>query len=648
MAPSNYNNDLLINFMDFNQSGSCISLGTTKDFRLFNIDPFQRFEFNDFSSRANDSSSIDKDFIINKNYGIVEMLYTTSLLVLVGSGGSTTTNNTNFNSQSDNCDTDMESNLNGQYSSSSTSLSPRCLRILNVKNFNIIGDLTFPNTILSIKMNHSNLIVLLRDKIYIYNIKTLNLIHIIELQSNNNNLISITYSDEQGQEQDLSTDSEFKSKNLNYLVYPSPPKVVNSDIKSNLTTNDLIIPNDISTSSDNSSSPSLLAPSYSSDNNTINNSNINPNTNTVNNNNNTNNNDEISNQGDVILFNLNTLQPIMVIEAHKGEIAALTLSNDGKLLATASKKGTIIRVFSTDSGSKLYQFRRGTYPTQIYSISFSHDNKFISVTCSSKTVHIFKLEHSRSHSQSKDSGEDSNEILDNNTTNNSIHSENSTAGEDIMVLEKNKPYVDNSRKTVGRLIRQSSQQLSRQAAQTLGNIFPIKVKSLLEPSRHFASLKIPNENNNSNNNNSNNNNSYNTALRGNSAATTSTYDNTSEVYDNESMNNDNNNNMNSGNSESLQVKCITTIGTLKDINIKHFPELFDIKNAGVNNPNQSSKITTDDVQMNNENTSAEKDPIIKVLPIRVVSSNGYLYNYVMDPERGGDCLLISKYSLLSD
>ena len=39
---------------------------------------------------------------------------------------------------------------------------------------------------------------------------------------------------------------------------------------------------------------------------------------------------------------------------------------------------------------------------------------------------------------------------------------------------------------------------------------------------------------------------------------------------------------------------------------------------------------------------------VTMLPIRVISSEGYLYNYVLDPERGGDCLLLSQYSTSID
>ena len=54
--------------------------------------------------------------------------------------------------------------------------------------------------------------------------------------------------------------------------------------------------------------------------------------------------------GDVIIFNLTSLQPISVIEAHKSTIASMAFSNNGLYLATASDKGTIVRILKLRQG----------------------------------------------------------------------------------------------------------------------------------------------------------------------------------------------------------------------------------------------------------------------------------------------------------
>jgi WD40 repeat protein len=47
------------------------------------------------------------------------------------------------------------------------------------------------------------------------------------------------------------------------------------------------------------------------------------------------------------------------ISAHDGDLAFLALSLDGDRLATASEKGTLVRVYDTSKATLLHEFRRG-------------------------------------------------------------------------------------------------------------------------------------------------------------------------------------------------------------------------------------------------------------------------------------------------
>lgn len=72
-----------------------------------------------------------------------------------------------------------------------------------------------------------------------------------------------------------------------------------------------------------------------------------------------------------------------IIKAHDGPIAALSLCADGRLLATASDKGTLIRLYSSESGNNLCEFRRGSSKTEITSIMFDLHLKYVAVASTS-------------------------------------------------------------------------------------------------------------------------------------------------------------------------------------------------------------------------------------------------------------------------
>ncbi|KAI3694968.1 hypothetical protein L1987_77954 [Smallanthus sonchifolius] len=79
------------------------------------------------------------------------------------------------------------------------------------------------------------------------------------------------------------------------------------------------------------------------------------------------------------------------IMAHDSRIVCLALTHDGRLLATASSKGTLIRIFNTLDGSLLQEVRRGADRADIYSLAFSTTAERLAVSSDRGTVHVFNL-----------------------------------------------------------------------------------------------------------------------------------------------------------------------------------------------------------------------------------------------------------------
>ncbi|KAJ3695415.1 hypothetical protein LUZ60_000792 [Juncus effusus] len=104
-----------------------------------------------------------------------------------------------------------------------------------------------------------------------------------------------------------------------------------------------------------------------------------------------------TNRGSVLVYNTLELQSHCQIDAHRSVLNALVFSSTGTYLATASEKGTIIRVHLVSQATKSYSFRRGTYSSTIYSLAFAPSLDIPDIlisTSSSGSLHIFLLEAS--------------------------------------------------------------------------------------------------------------------------------------------------------------------------------------------------------------------------------------------------------------
>jgi hypothetical protein len=89
-----------------------------------------------------------------------------------------------------------------------------------------------------------------------------------------------------------------------------------------------------------------------------------------------------------------------IIGAHESVIAAMASDYGGGLLATASDRGTIIRVYDTNNGSRLQELRRGADRAEIHSLVFSPGGDWLALASDKGTVHIFAVHHGGCHASS--------------------------------------------------------------------------------------------------------------------------------------------------------------------------------------------------------------------------------------------------------
>jgi len=203
--------------------------------------------------------------------------------------------------------------------------------------------------------------------------------------------------------------------------------------------------------------------------------------------------------GDVLLFDTRTLSVVNVIQAHKSPIAHIAINSAGTLLATASDKGTVIRVFAIPSAEKLYQFRRGTREAKIHSISFNAVSTLLAVSSATDTVHIFRLNGQK--------GGDNNGARRAPSSPASVDSQDSRnvggleGGYEAYIDGKKSSSVSyvtlvlttisNSNIPRRSSLRRKSLGLTKGIAGSMGGYLPNTLTEMWEPSRDFAHLKLP-------------------------------------------------------------------------------------------------------------------------------------------------------------
>ncbi|KAF9602183.1 hypothetical protein IFM89_025483 [Coptis chinensis] len=242
----------------FNQDNSGFCVGTKDGFKIFDSE----------TGRLCYQRAVGA-------FSIVEMLFSSSLLATVGAG-------------------------------EQPSLSPRRLCLFNTKTGKSLKELNFLTSILAVRVNRKRLIVLLQDKIYIYDYNSLAILDTIDTVPNTKGLCAF-------------------SPNMDGCFLALPASTT---------------------------------------------------------------------KGSVLVYNVMELHSHCEIDAHRSPLAAMVLSSNGVYIATASEQGTIIRVHVVSEATKSYSFRRGTYPSTIYSLSFGPSLQLPDIlvaTSSSGSVHVFSL-----------------------------------------------------------------------------------------------------------------------------------------------------------------------------------------------------------------------------------------------------------------
>ena len=249
----------------FNQDRSCLAVATRRGFKIYSCDTG--------TCVYDDSMGAVR---------IVEMLFCTSLLVVVGAGDT-------------------------------HELSPRRLKVLNTSNHTCIADLTFVSSVLAVRLNRARLVVVEERRAVVHDLSTLCVQRTID-------------------------------------TVPNPRGVcaLSSDEDSSL----------------------LALPAH-------------------------------THAGAVVIHDCVNLHVVCELQCHNSPVAACALTRDGAMLATASAKGTVIRVHCLPHGTKLWSFRRGVVGANVRSLCFGLEStmddadlgaKLLAASSEKGTVHVWRIE----------------------------------------------------------------------------------------------------------------------------------------------------------------------------------------------------------------------------------------------------------------
>lgn len=249
-------------YVNFNQDSTCICVANSDGISVYSLD--------------------SNKVVFKAALGAIkhcQMLFSTSLLAYVGSG-------------------------------EQPKLTPRKLSLLNTTTQNVIQDLHFPTSVLSVKLNMERLVAVLEQKAFVYALESLALLSTIETATNPEGLCALTI-----------------QSSPCYLALPSQ-----------------------------------------------------------------------SESGSIRVYDAGKGSDVLAeLIAHKSQVAAFAWNHDGTLLASASDKGTVLRVHSFPQAVKVHTFRRGASQARVHCLAFSAAGMTLPLlACASShgTIHLWLLKTS--------------------------------------------------------------------------------------------------------------------------------------------------------------------------------------------------------------------------------------------------------------
>ncbi|KAI5955795.1 hypothetical protein KGF54_001297 [Candida jiufengensis] len=347
----------------------------------------------------------------------------------------------------------------------------KVLKIYNLKQNLKIVDLKFESNIIDVKLNRKRLVVFLQNgEIHIYDLSCIKLIKILKLhipEENSEFVGDLSVNDKSWLclPLNLLSESTLMNEPLNKYIGITP-KIK----ETNLLENPVITIEDLKKDGD----------------------------------------------GWLLVYDTINLKPIIIFKAHDSLIGKISISHQGFKIATASIKGTILRVFDlvqiddeTINLGNVKNLRRGHNLTKINSLSFHNQDLILGCGSESNTVHLFKLNNKNNNDLELKENQDDREIYD-HSDDQSDGEANRSSSEDLNESLANLLLSKNQQSQPTTQIEEDKPQLIKQKSwfkktkkkfinnqYTSSILKKLPYKDLFEnliwepPTRSFAYIKLP-------------------------------------------------------------------------------------------------------------------------------------------------------------